>query len=128
MAELKFIDKVAERAQVPEDRAVALTEATLRTLASRLSGGEAADLANRIPESLRPLLVKAQENPEPLTFDEFVARVAAQSEVPDDIARRGIGAVLQAMHTTVGQREFDEFMAQLPKEFGQVAHVVPGHR
>jgi uncharacterized protein (DUF2267 family) len=99
MAELKFIDKVAERAQVPEDRAAALTEATLRTLAARLSGGEAADLANRIPETLRPLLIKAQEDPEPLSFDEFVARVAAQAEVPDGVAKRGIGAVLQAMHT-----------------------------
>jgi uncharacterized protein (DUF2267 family) len=128
MAELRFIDKVAERAQVPEDRAVALTEATLRTLAARVSGGEAADLADRIPEPLRPLLVKIEEEPEPLSFDEFVARVATQAGVPHDIAQRGVGAVLQAMHTTVGQREFDEFMSQLPKEFGQVAQVVPGHR
>jgi uncharacterized protein (DUF2267 family) len=128
MAELKFIDKVAERAQVPENRATALTEATLRTLAARLSAGEAADLADRIPEQLRPLLVKFEEDPEPLSFDEFVARVAAQAEVSDDVAKRGVRAVLQAMHTTIGQREFDEFMAQLPKEFRQVAQVVPGHR
>ena len=128
MAELKFIDKVAERARVPDDRAAALTEATLRTLAARLSAGEASDLADRIPEQLRPLLIKAEEDPEPLSFDEFVARVAAQAEVSNDIAKRGVRAVLQAMHTTVGQREFDEFMAQLPKEFGQVAQVVPGHR
>lgn len=128
MAELKFIDKVTERAQVSEDRAIALTEATLRTLAARLSAGEAADLADRVPEQLRPLLIKFEEDPEPLSFDAFVARVATQAEVSDDIARRGIRAVLQAMHTTVGQREFDEFMAQLPKEFGQLAQVVPGHR
>jgi uncharacterized protein (DUF2267 family) len=128
MAELKFIDKVAERAQVSNDRAVALTEATLRTLAARLSGGEAADVADRIPEQLRPLLIKFEEDPEPLSFDEFVARVAEDAEVSGDVARRGIRAVLQAMHTTLGQREFDEFMAQLPKEFGQVAQVVPGHR
>jgi uncharacterized protein (DUF2267 family) len=128
MAELRFIDKVAERAQVPEDRAVALTEATLRTLAERVSGGEAADLADRLPEPLRPLLIKIQEDPEPFSFDEFVARVAAQAGVPDDVAKRGVRAVLQAMHTTVGQREFDEFMAQLPKEFGQLAQVAPGHR
>jgi uncharacterized protein (DUF2267 family) len=128
MAELTFIDKVAERAHVSEDRAAALTEATLRTLAARLSAGEAADLANRVPEQLRPLLIKVEEDPEPLSFDEFIARVAAQAEVSDDIAKRGLRGVLQAMHTTVGQREFDEFMAQLPKEFGQVAQVVPGHR
>jgi uncharacterized protein (DUF2267 family) len=128
MAELSFIDKVAERAQVSEERAAALTEATLRTLAARLSGGEAADLADRIPEQFRAFLIKIQEDPEPFSFDEFVARVAAQAGVSDETAKRAAGAVLQAMHTTVGQREFDEFMAQLPKEFGQVAQAVPGHR
>jgi uncharacterized protein (DUF2267 family) len=128
VADLSFIKKVAERAQVSEDQALALTEATLRTLAARLSGGEAGDLADRIPEPFRPFLIKNQENPEPFSFDEFVARVGAQAGVSEDTARRAVSAVLQAMHTTVGQREFDEFMAQLPKEFGQVAHVVPGHR
>src|SRR5215813_2385951 len=128
MAELSFIDKVAERAQVSEEQAAALTEATLRTLGLRLSGGEAADVSDRIPEPLRAFLIKAEENPEPFSFDEFVARVSVQAGVSIDTARRAVGAVLQAMHTTVGQREFDEFVAQLPKEFGQVAHVVPGHR
>jgi uncharacterized protein (DUF2267 family) len=42
MAQLRFIDKVAERAHVPEDQAVALTEATLRTLAARLNGARPA--------------------------------------------------------------------------------------
>jgi uncharacterized protein (DUF2267 family) len=128
MAELSFIKKVAERAQVSDEQAVALTGATLRTLGARLSGGEAADLADRVPEPFRPFLIKVQENPEPFSFDEFVARVAAQAGVAEDTARRAVGAVLQAMHTTTGQREFDEFMAQLPKEFGTVAHVTPGHR
>jgi uncharacterized protein (DUF2267 family) len=128
MAELSFIKKVAERAQVSEEEAVALTEATLGTLGVRLSGGEAADVADRVPEPFRPLLIKVQENPVPFSFDEFVGRVAARAGVADDAARRAVSAVLQAMHTTVGQREFDEFMAQLPKEFGQVAHVTPGHR
>jgi uncharacterized protein (DUF2267 family) len=125
MAELRFVDKVAERAQVPEDRAAALTEATLRTLAARLSAGEAADLANRVPEQLRPLLIKIQEDAEPFSFDEFVDRVAAAAAVPGDVAKRAVGAVLQAMRATVGQREFEEFMAQLPKEFGQVVSAVP---
>lgn len=126
MAELSFIDKVAERTQVPEERAVALTEATLGTLATRLSAGAAADLADRVPERFRPLLIGFEEDPEPFSFDEFVARVAARAGVPADLARRGVGAVLRAMHTTVGQREFDEFMSQLPREFAQAVQAVPG--
>jgi uncharacterized protein (DUF2267 family) len=125
MAELGFVKKVAEHTGVAEDRAVALTEATLGTLAARLSGGEAADLAERVPEEFRPLLIRGQEDAEPLSFDDFAARVAEQAGVPADVARRGVGAVLQAMHTTTGQREFDEFMAQLPKEFAQAARAVP---
>jgi uncharacterized protein (DUF2267 family) len=125
MAELAFVKKVAEQAGVAEDRATALTEATLRTLAARLSGGEAADLADRVPERFRPLLIKIQENAEPLSFDDFVARVAEQAEVPTDVAARGVGGVLRAMHTTAGQREFDEFMAQLPKDFGQAGRAMP---
>jgi uncharacterized protein (DUF2267 family) len=120
MAQLSFIDKVAERARVPDDQAAALTEATLRTLAARLSGGEAADLADRVPEPLRPLLIKAEEDAQPFSFDEFIDRVAADAAVPGETARRGVGAVLQAMHTTAGQREFDEFLSQLPVEFGQL--------
>ena len=125
MAELAFVKKVAEQAGVTEGQAVALTEATLRTLAARLSGGEAADLADRVPEQFRPRLITAQESPEPLSFNDFVALVARQSGVPVEVAARGVGGVLHAMHTTAGQREFDEFLAQLPKEFGQAARALP---
>jgi uncharacterized protein (DUF2267 family) len=61
MAELAFIDKAAERAEVPEDTARLLTEGTLLTLAARISGGEAEDLAERVPDQLRPYLIKLTE-------------------------------------------------------------------
>src|SRR5262249_46893999 len=115
MAQLAFVKKVAEQTGVADGQAVALTEATLRTLAARLSGGEAADLADRVPEEFRPLLITAQESPEPLSFNDFAVRVAEQAGVPVEVAGRGVGAVLRAMQTTTGRREFDEFMAQLPK-------------
>jgi len=125
MAELRFIDKVAEYAQVSNDQATALTEATLRTLSQRISGGEAADLADRMPDPLRPLLVKSQEEAEAFPFEEFIDRVAAETGLDHEIARRGVGAVLQAMHATVGHKEFEDFMSQLPKDFGQVIQTVP---
>jgi uncharacterized protein (DUF2267 family) len=61
MAELAFIDKVAERTGVPEDTARLLTEGTLATLAARISGGEAEDLAERVPDQHRPYLTKLTE-------------------------------------------------------------------
>ena len=61
MAEVAFIDKVAERAGVPEETARLLTEGTLLTLAARISGGEAEDLAERVPDQIRSYLIKLSE-------------------------------------------------------------------
>ena len=38
-----------------------LTEGTLLTLAARISGGEAEDLAERVPDQLRSYLIKLSE-------------------------------------------------------------------
>ncbi|NJC73140.1 DUF2267 domain-containing protein [Planosporangium thailandense] len=120
MAELAFIDKVAERAGVPEDQARALTEATLRTLAERLTAGEADDLPAHLPDQFRALLIKGQEPAPDFPLDEFVDRVAGRAGVPRAIAERGIGSVLQAMHDAVGHKEFRDVMSQLPREFGDL--------
>jgi uncharacterized protein (DUF2267 family) len=126
MAELKFIEKVAERADVREDQAAALTEATLRTLGERLSAGEADDLPPHLPDRFRNLLIKSQEPAPGFPFDEFVRRVAERAGVDRDLAERGIGTVLQVMHDVVGHKEFQDVMSQLPREFGRLVDAVPG--
>lgn len=88
MAELAFIETVAERAGVPEDQAVALIEATLRTLTERISAGEAADAAAHMPDRFRPLLIKSRENAEAFPIDEFIRRVAERAGVGPDVAER----------------------------------------
>ncbi|MER7889436.1 DUF2267 domain-containing protein [Micromonospora sp. NPDC094482] len=126
MAELKFFDKVAARAGVPDDTARALSEATLRTLAERISGGEAADLAGHVAHELRPLLARAaQEEPEVFAYDEFLRRVAERAGVGPQLAERGAGAVLQTLHRVVGHREFERALAQLPTEIQALAQPVP---
>lgn len=120
MAELKFIDKVAERAGVPEDTAALITEGTLLTLAARISGGEAEDLADRVPDQLRPYLVKLTEPAVPFSYDEFIRRVAEHAGVDRPTAERGVAAVLSALHQTVGHKEFSDAMAQLPKDFDRL--------
>lgn len=62
-----FIEKVCERAGVTLDQAEALNRATLLTLAERITGGEAWDLAGRLPKEFRGLLSKNKEDAE--TFD-----------------------------------------------------------
>ena len=44
-----FTTTVARRAAVPQDEAERIERATLRTLADRISGGEAQDLASLTP-------------------------------------------------------------------------------
>jgi uncharacterized protein (DUF2267 family) len=123
MAELKFIETVAERAGVSEDQAASLTEATLRTLTERLTAGEADDLPPHLPDQFRAFLIKSQEPAPNFPFGEFVRRVAERAGVERGIAERGIRAVLQTMRPLVGDREFDEVMSQLPREFGELAQV-----
>ncbi|WBB70575.1 DUF2267 domain-containing protein [Micromonospora sp. WMMD812] len=126
MAELKFFDKVAARAGVPDDTAQALTEATLRTLAERISGGQAADLSAHVAHELRPLLARAApEEPESFAYDEFVRRVAERAGVGPSLAERGAGAVLQTLHRVVGHKEFEQAMAQVPTEIQALAEPVP---
>ena len=128
MAELAFIDKVAERAGVPEDTAWLLTEGTLRTLADRISGGEAEDLAERVPDRLRPYLIKLTEPAAPFSYDEFMLRVAERAGVDWPTAELGVAAVLSALHETVGHKEFTDAMAQLPREFHELVATASAGR
>lgn len=126
MAELEFYDKVAARAGVPPETAQALTEATLRTLAERISGGQSADLADHVAHELRPFLARARpEEPQAFGCDEFLRRVAERAAVPDGVAERGARAVLQTLHRVVGHREFEDAMSELPAEIGALAQPVP---
>jgi uncharacterized protein (DUF2267 family) len=125
MAELKFFEKVAARADVPPETAQSLTEATLRTLADRISGGEAAHLADRVADQLRPFLAKGTEEPEAFAYDEFLRRVADRANVERGVAERGVRAVLQTLHRVVGHKEFEDAMAQLPAELQALVQPVP---
>lgn len=125
MADLGFIESVADRARVPIDVAEALTEATLGTLAQHLTRGEAADLAARMPERLRPCLMKATEPAESFSSEEFIRRVAECAGVDRVTAERGVVGVLRAMRGAVGQKEFKDALAQLPKEFRTMAAGMP---
>ncbi|MEU8261446.1 DUF2267 domain-containing protein [Micromonospora sp. NPDC048999] len=126
MADLEFFEKVAARASVQSETARSLTEATLRTLAERISGGEAADLADHVAHELRPLLARARpEEPEAFGYDEFLRRVAERAGVARDVAERGVSAVLQTLDPVVGHQQFEQALSQLPAEIRTMAQPVP---
>ena len=117
----QFVNLVANRADVAGwDRAHALINGTLRTLAERISGGEARDLAAQLPEEFKPSLSDAAETAETFTVDEFVRRVAERAGVGDDTALKGARAVMATVRDAVTSGEWDDIIAQLPKHYSEL--------
>lgn len=116
-----FIDQVARRARVPSDRAVDLTRGTLETLAERLSGGEVLDLAAQLPAPLRAIVHPHPDDgaAEPFGAAEFVRRAAARADVEEVTAAEvGVRAVFATVREMLTGGEFDEVVAQLPRDYG----------
>jgi uncharacterized protein (DUF2267 family) len=128
MKYVQFIEKVSERANVSLGQAEALTQATLQTLAERITGGEAADLAAQLPAELRGFLAKNREHAEAFDLGEFVRRVSLRAGVDRELADRGVRAVFQTLHGAVSGGEFEDVMAQLPKEFRELVPTATRRR
>ena len=117
----RFIKLVAERAGVSREQAEALTEATLATLAQRITGGEAKDLASQLPKPLQPPLLRPDEPAERFDLDEFTRRVATRAGLDPEQAGNGVRAVFATVREAVTGGEFDDVLAQLPADFRQLA-------
>ncbi|GII25451.1 DUF2267 domain-containing protein [Planosporangium mesophilum] len=118
-----FITTVEQLGGIPHDRAQALACFTLNTLAQRISKGEAADLASKLPSELGPCLHR--EGPT-ATFglDEFLNRIAARLGGADrPTAERVARAVLAATWTAVGPKEYKDLSSELPKDFQPLLEV-----
>ena len=121
----EFIGQVQHRARL-SSRAEAerATRATLETLAERLAGGEAHDLAAQLP----PELARSLELPDAgigakLTLDEFFELVSEREgvDLPDATfhARVVIGVLTEA----VSLGEIQDVRVQLPAAFAQLFNV-----
>ncbi|MEV5692702.1 DUF2267 domain-containing protein [Micromonospora globbae] len=123
-----FINAVATRAKVSPDQAATVTRATLQALADRISAGQAEDLAYQLPDGLDDCLRKPfrQDHVEAsLGFDDFMQRVADRPDVDPALADAGVGAVLTTLREAVTRDEFENALAQLPKEFRQAIEPAP---
>ena len=113
----QFIDAVARRSGMSTEQATALIRATLTTVAERIDGGEARDLAAQLPEGLRPYAFAASETAERFGFDVFVQRIAGRADIDPAVAEAGARAVFDSA-------EYDDVVSQLPAELAQVANPV----
>ncbi|MFY1576995.1 DUF2267 domain-containing protein [Verrucosispora sp. WMMD703] len=125
MDDEQFIDSVAERTGTSAEQATAIARATLTTLAERIDGGEARDLAGHLPEGLRAYAFGPHEDAERFGLDVFVQRVGGRADVDPDLATAGIRAVLDTIREAVEAGQYDDVIAFLPAEFWQVANPAP---
>lgn len=113
----QFLDEVAQQADLPStehsERAV---RATLETLAERIIGDEAHDLASQLPAELGDALQGGAEA-ERFGVEEFLGRVATRGELDPSTAQRAAQAVFSVTRTAVTAEEFDDVVAQLPTEY-----------
>lgn len=114
-----FLALVQERANLNSHvRAAAITRATLETLAERVQGDTANNLASQLPPELAMSLRRPPgSNGERFPVDEFTRRVAERADLEPDQAIVQLRAVLRAVRAAVTEGETNHLWAELPGEF-----------
>ncbi len=113
----EFLEHVQERTGLDRPLAELATQATVSTLAERISGGEAEDVAAELPPELLSWMAKSAEYPEVFGAEDFVRRVRAkvpalQPEEAEDVVR----AVLTTVREVVSRKEVLDTLSQLPMD------------
>ena len=121
----EFVHEVADRTGMSREEAESLVRATLRTLAERLSGGEAEDLRAQLPKQLQAELIPPQEEAQGFGVEEFARRVAARSGIDEADAGAGVVAVLSVIRDAVSPGEFDDVLSQLGRDFAELVEAAP---
>ena len=87
--------------------------AVLQALADRLTGDEADDLLAQLPEPLKRS-VAVTPQPEQMTANAFVERVADELGLSPEEARERVRGVLDTIREAVTPGEFHDVLVQLP--------------
>jgi uncharacterized protein (DUF2267 family) len=123
MHEATLLTIVQRAAGLDPPAAQRATEATLRTLAERITGGEASDIAAFLPRAMRGWMVPTPEPAEPFDRREFIRRVAEREGVDADIAEEHVRAVFQMLGFAVAPGELRDMASQLPRDFEDLLEV-----
>jgi uncharacterized protein (DUF2267 family) len=117
----EFIEAVQDQLGLSTDEAEAVVDATLETLAERISGGEVEELMSELPEELRPALERGNEESHgaarKMSLQEFVHEIAEREGATPDDAQKHARAVFRALRRAVDEDEFEDVVAQLPDEY-----------
>ena len=116
----EFIKQVQERGHMDSrEEAEKAVRATLETLAERLRGGEAHDLASQLPPELAEYLGHERAGAgESFSLDEFFERVNERDrgvDLPGAVYHARV--VIDVLGDAVTQGEIEDIRSQLPQEF-----------
>ncbi len=115
----EFIGQVQHHARLSSrGEAEVVTQATLATLAERLSGGEANDLAAQLPRGIAEYL-RTELAGEGIRFsiEEFFERVSQREGVDVPKAIYHARAVIAVLYEAISPGEMADVRAQLPAEY-----------
>jgi uncharacterized protein (DUF2267 family) len=116
----EFLGTVEGEAGLSRQEAERDVDATLQTLAERISRGEAQDIALELPLELRGPLLSGGEDPVSFPVDEFVRRVAVRERVSEDVATKHARAVFAALTLHVSPKEIQDMVAQLSSDYADL--------
>ncbi|MDG4758422.1 DUF2267 domain-containing protein [Micromonospora sp. WMMD710] len=127
----RFIDAVSRRSGLPPEQAAVVARAVLQTMAERVTGGSATDLAGHLPDEVDGYLggagrSAARSVPPAPGPAEFLRRVGERAGVDEATARAGTGAVFATLREAVTVREFRQMVDGLSRDpDGGVTPAVP---
>jgi uncharacterized protein (DUF2267 family) len=119
-----FVERVARRAALDPAEARRASEAVMETLAERIAGGEVDDLAEQLPEDLRPALERGKASSggkaQKMSLDEFTERIADRESVSYEQALEHTRAVFSALRDTITEKELSDILSELPRGYREV--------
>jgi uncharacterized protein (DUF2267 family) len=113
----ELLDTVEQAAGITREEAERAIASTLRTLAERITGGEARDLALLLPPEVRRFLTETPEEAARFGLDDFYRRVAEREGIDGRTAASHARAVFGALGVAVAPGELRDMAAQLPAEY-----------
>ncbi|MEU2720190.1 DUF2267 domain-containing protein [Streptomyces smyrnaeus] len=114
----QFLAHVRDRGEYRDQaEAMQITEAVLRVLNSRITGGEAKDLASQLPEPIDQTLLESTEAAESFGITEFLRRVAERTGAQPGTAESDASAVLSTLAEAVSGGECNQLITQLPSSY-----------
>jgi uncharacterized protein (DUF2267 family) len=113
----RFVVTIQQRTGIGWDKAERAAQATLETLAERVSAGVARDLAGDLPVAERRWL-QPQGDAQPFDAVTFVRRVAEREQTDPATAEAHVRAVFLALARLLTEHELGELVAELPKDYG----------